>query len=447
MPRRTTTEPQNKTRLAFNPATISVSLKLRRLREARGLKLRAVARTMAVSASQLSAWELGRRLPDPSTTAFILAVLRVDYSTAQRIITQARQSTVPDLADTDHRDHAALGWHYEHLADRTTIWAPALIPDLLRTPEHDLSLFTHPVADTDLDDAYAAALPQRRDDLADLTRRYTFLIGDTALRACPPLLHHDQITYLRAMAQQRNITIVIVAAQVCPPGLVAPFTLFEKDRITIAAALRHHHASTYLTDPSALNRFRRTATRLRKLGTTTITDLDDQPHDHVPQLEEHRRALSTSATADDAGHDAVTAPQALPHPSPPPSLPSTVPVIEPRRQLLNEPAPSPARHGGDSAAPEPDEPHRAHSVTHDPAASVLIPGVLVLGEQVARLRAARGLARDHLAAAIEVPASRLARLEHGHTVLSSLVDIAAMADVLGAPRAELATAALHDYEL
>lgn len=167
------------------PAAIGIGLQLRRARETRGLSLRAFARRLSIPASRLWELELARTLPDPVPTAFILGALGADYATTRRVVIQAQHAAAPEFVDIDHRDHAAIAWRYEHRADRVTVWAPTLIPDLLRTPSHDLALITRPLADTDLNDARAEALPQRRTDLDGSRRHYTFLIGDTALDTCP----------------------------------------------------------------------------------------------------------------------------------------------------------------------------------------------------------------------------------------------------------------------
>ncbi|WP_410675481.1 Scr1 family TA system antitoxin-like transcriptional regulator [Amycolatopsis sp. cmx-4-68] len=414
MPRRKSD--QNSGIIPQHPAVIGVGIRLRRIREARRLKLRAFARTLGVSPQALSLWERGQRLPPLSTVAFMLGKLGVDHTTAQRIIDQASQGELPDLVDTNHQDHAATGWRYEHLADHITIWAPTLVPELLRTPEYDVSLLTDVLANTDLGDAYALAVPQRRADLADRQRRYTFVLGDTALRACPAPLRHHQLEHLRWRARQPNVTITVVPADKCPAGLIAPFTLYKKDKSTIAAAIDHHHASTYITDRDALNRYHRTVTRLHTLGKNTISDDDS------------REATTQSGILSRTSAQAAVTAELRPHP----------PV---------EPAPSPDTSHDGIAGTDTYEPHAAPSRTQVKEVSASTSGELILGSRVAELRAARGLARSRLAAAIDVPVSRIVSLEHGAAILSSLADIAALADVLEVPRAEFAQAALHDLQV
>ncbi|MGW5742089.1 Scr1 family TA system antitoxin-like transcriptional regulator [Amycolatopsis sp. NPDC003861] len=426
---------------AYRPAAIGVGIKLRSHREQRGAKLRPLSESIGLYAQLLSNWELGIRLPGPTEAAFVLGKLEVDYSIAQRVINLAIQGNIPDLVDTDHRDHAAIGWHYEHLADQTTVWAPTLIPDLLRTPEHDLSVLNHPLADAHAE-AYAFALRQRREDIADPQRHYTFFIGTTALSTCPPQLVHDQLAYLQKLDRHSNITISIVPAEVCPPGLIAPFSLFETDSTTIAAVVHHYHASTYITDSDALSRYRETVTRLRNLHLITVGAAAEHLRLRAPLPASGSPELGSSAFIGDDDSEAGT-PSDRPRDDGLP--PRTAAAAEPYPCPMPLSAPSPsAEHHGDNAG---SQTHPVPLQAQDQATLIFTPGQLVLGKQVARLRTARGLAQDRLATATGVALSRIRKLEHARTAITALADIAALADVLGVSRIEMAAAALHDFHI
>ncbi|MDS0140575.1 helix-turn-helix transcriptional regulator [Amycolatopsis sp. CM201R] len=62
------------------------------------------------------------------------------------------------------------------------------------------------------------------------------------------------------------------------------------------------------------------------------------------------------------------------------------------------------------------------------------------------LRDAHGLSQDQVAAAAGISRWSLSRLELGKTTPTSLALVAALADVLGGDRAELARRALRDFE-
>jgi transcriptional regulator with XRE-family HTH domain len=255
--------PHHDRNLGQAPGTIAVGAALRHHRTARGISLRKLATMIDGHASVISSWETGKRTPDLVSLARILGVLDLDQATTNRITDQAVRANHSAFVDADHRDHAALSWHYEHLATHTTTWAPTLVPDLLRTPAHDLYLLDHPLTDTDDADARSLAMPERRDAFDHHTRRYTFLIGATALDACPPPIHADQLALLGSEAARPNITIRIVPAGVCPPGLITPFTLYQEGKTTLVVAVHHHLASTYLAHRETLAHYHRAEAWLR----------------------------------------------------------------------------------------------------------------------------------------------------------------------------------------
>lgn len=109
-------------------------------------------------------------------------------------------------------------------------------------------------------------------------------------------------------------------------------------------------------------------------------------------------------------------------------------------------APGPASPESVAANPHPRESSAASPPFPESFVSAYLPDHVTLGRQLTRLRTARGLSRPRLADAIGVPPSRLTQLEHGHTIAPAIADLAALADALAVPRAELATAALRDFQ-
>ncbi|MFJ9782575.1 Scr1 family TA system antitoxin-like transcriptional regulator [Amycolatopsis sp. NPDC101161] len=390
MKRRHTTYVPQRGSAEHKPAALGFGLTLSQLRIARGLSMRALSHKIGSYPQQVFSWEHGR-IPDPADAAFIAGTLGAHHTTAQRIIDHARQAALNNLVDTDHREHAAIAWHYEHLADHTTIWAPTLIPDLLRIPALDLGLLNHPLVNHDHVDAHADAMPQRRADLADPRRRYTILIGDTALQSCPEHLRTDQLDHLATQATRPNITILLLSHQACPPGLIAPFILFSINSAAIAVATHHGHATTYLTDRDALTRYCATATWLRKTASTIETSQAQNRQTATPPLHEH----------------------------PAPSEPT------PRLATM--------------ASPTPPPPARPPRPPHDVAAPSM------LGPHVTRLRTARELDLPELAAVTDISEATLCRLERGIHIAFGLAEIAALADALGVSRTDFAGLAVGDY--
>ncbi|MEV6644369.1 Scr1 family TA system antitoxin-like transcriptional regulator [Amycolatopsis sp. NPDC051371] len=256
--------PEQAVNAVQTPASLAISVALRRARESRNVGLRAFARSLDISAQYLSALELGRRTPPIVTLAVLLTALKVDATTVDRLLQLARHSEDPDLVDSHAGHHEAIAWHFEHLSTDTITWAPALIPDLLRTPAHEIHLANHPLADPQDNGVRSFAAATRSRNFADRTRRYTFLIGDTALHACPTYIYADQLEHLRKLAVRPNVTIKIASSDACPPGLISPFTAYQQDKITLVVAVQHHHATTYLSARDTLGQYHRTVRWLRR---------------------------------------------------------------------------------------------------------------------------------------------------------------------------------------
>ncbi|MEV4049590.1 Scr1 family TA system antitoxin-like transcriptional regulator [Amycolatopsis sp. NPDC049688] len=258
------------------PAAVAVGLALRALRTARHIGLRQLAATLDLRAADLSSWETAKRNPPITAVAHLLGAHHADRATIQRILDQARHIDDPALVDTHGRDHTILASHYEHLATHVFVWAPTLVPYLLRTPEYHLHLLTHPFAGTGHADAPQSTEPPRRNGPADSDRRYTFLVGDTALHTCPAQLRAGQLDTLVRMAARPNITLRVVPTDVCPPGLINPFTLYGAHNVTLAAAVHHHRASTYLTGHDTLAAYKG-LTRMLLNHAVDLQSVEDTP--------------------------------------------------------------------------------------------------------------------------------------------------------------------------
>lgn len=261
------------------PASLAISVALRRARESRKVGLRAFARSRDIPVQYLSAWELGRRTPPIVTLAVLLTALKADATTVDRLLQLARYSEDPDLVDSHPGHHEETAWHYENLSTDTITWAPALLPDLLRTPAHEIHLANLSLSDPQGSDDRTHIVATRSRNLADRTRRYTFLIGETALRACPAYVYADQVEYLRTLANRPNVTIQIVPSDACPPGLISSFTAYQQDKITLAVAVRHHHATTYFSARDTLGQYHRTVRWLRghALGVADAVPIGNSP--------------------------------------------------------------------------------------------------------------------------------------------------------------------------
>ncbi|WP_328617230.1 helix-turn-helix transcriptional regulator [Amycolatopsis sp. NBC_00355] len=326
--------PRQSKKTSQPPPSLATSIALRQLRRARKFSLRRLAAAADINPSQLSSWETGKSTPPIVIFARLLGILRVDNATTRTILDLAGYAGQPGYIDARPHDHAALAWHYEHLATHVFQWAPTLIPDLLRTPAHDLHLLDHPLADLELADAQSKVAATRRANLGDLQRHYTFILADTALDACPPQLRTDQLTYLTALAHRPKLTIKIVPAAECGPAAGNPFTLFRDGTIVLAIAVHHNHASSYFAHRSPLAHHHRISkwlldhsvtvtdappsgtTRDDRAGTTSAAaNTDDATpaacpggsvSDHAPANPDPTSATSTPGVATSSTTDSAT---------------------------------------------------------------------------------------------------------------------------------------------
>ncbi len=344
--------PEQASNVVQTPAALATSIGLRQARQIRNIGLRALARSLDIPAQYLSGWELGRRTPPAVTLAMLLTALKADSATVDRLLHLARHSDDPDLIDSNPGHHEATAWHYESLSTETVTWAPALIPDLLRTPAHEIHLANHPLTDPQDNGARTLAAATRSQNLADSTRRYTFLIGETALHTCPTYLHADQLEHLRKLAAQPNITMQIVSTDTCPPGLLSPFTAYQERKITLAVAVPHHHATTYLSARDTLGRYHRTVRWLRENALDAVGSarwLDRHALDAVDALPISDSAPHVDAAASDLSRAGAILQQALDEATLPSGSARLVNRIDQTASRLRALPGSPERDGTDQS--------------------------------------------------------------------------------------------------
>lgn len=256
------------TEAALRPAVIALAGGLREARTQRGIGLRRLAAMVDLHYAALSSFELAQRTPPGTTVARILGVLRSPTEVCDQLIDLADRAHDRDFVDhTGHNDHL-LRTAYEQRSTRVTEWSPSLIPEALQTAEYaralrDTGLLAPEAADVGclLRTARQLALPDKTGP------QYTFLIGEAATRpdACTPDVLRDQLDQLHTWTRRPRITVRIVPAASCPPGLVEPFTLYERRAGALAVALRRHHgAAVYSTHQAALTTYEQTAQALQR---------------------------------------------------------------------------------------------------------------------------------------------------------------------------------------
>ncbi|WP_020661641.1 helix-turn-helix domain-containing protein [Amycolatopsis benzoatilytica] len=122
-----------------NPRARALGAALRTARSEANLDLPQLARHLGVSPGQLSGWEQGEPVPLPEEVAGILGALGVVGDRKARIRSLARAAagsawfTPGTQADRTHYETLVC---YERAAERLSVWAPILVPDLLQIPDY-----------------------------------------------------------------------------------------------------------------------------------------------------------------------------------------------------------------------------------------------------------------------------------------------------------------------
>ncbi|MGW5742395.1 helix-turn-helix domain-containing protein [Amycolatopsis sp. NPDC003861] len=255
------------TEAALRPAVIALAGGLREARNARGFGLRRLADMVDLHPSALSSFELGQRVPEDTIVAHILGVLGSPQNVREHLIDLARRSHDRDLVDRGGHAQQYLRTAFEQRAIRVTEWSPSLIPEALQTAEYARALRDTGLLASEAAKAGCLLRTARQLTLSGKSGPlYMFLIGEAATRpdACPPDVLHDQLDQLRTWATRPRVAVRLVPTADCPPGLIEPFTLYERRAGALAVALRHHQGSgVYSTHQAALTTYKKVAQALQ----------------------------------------------------------------------------------------------------------------------------------------------------------------------------------------
>ncbi|WP_310969110.1 MULTISPECIES: DUF5753 domain-containing protein [unclassified Amycolatopsis] len=151
-----------------------------------------------------------------------------------------------------------------------TEWSPTLIPEVLQTAEYARALRDTGLVDPEAADVGCLLRTARQLALSDEPGPpHTFLIGEAATRpdACNADVLREQLDQLRTWGRRPRINLRIIPTADCPPGLVEPFTLYERRGGALAVGLRHQHGAVYSTHQATLATYEKAARALRRHAT------------------------------------------------------------------------------------------------------------------------------------------------------------------------------------
>jgi transcriptional regulator with XRE-family HTH domain len=219
--------------------------RMRRSRNVSGAKL---GKIVGISQPTVSRLENGIGLPDPHVVAQIASALGAGDAETRHLVDLAEQA---HNRMTDWRPVALLSMgqrnvaQWEANADELRFFEPSVIPGLLQTTEYAravLSSFQELLApgspgrrEAAVSEAVSARV-QRQEVLADQRKRFYFLIGEGVLRhlICPPEMMAAQISRLREVAKQDNVSVDIIPTdsrwEMVP---LHGFTLFDATSVSI----------------------------------------------------------------------------------------------------------------------------------------------------------------------------------------------------------------------
>jgi transcriptional regulator with XRE-family HTH domain len=251
----------------LNPRARALVSALRSIRQQYGITSRDLSRRMGFSHAFVSHWETGRRVPSPDEVAALLGELRVtgpERDRIMRLATDAAESGWPGVVGLP--GHIVKALDCERWADEVVEWAPALIPELLQTPEYARATFdgaSHVEAES------RALLRGGRREVVDhgiAPVRFAALISETALRE--PIgsarVMVDQLGQLAESAQRPNISIQIVPTLIgWHPGLAGAFTMYHFAESPEILYFPHYGSGVFCTESDHVLQHHRALDTLR----------------------------------------------------------------------------------------------------------------------------------------------------------------------------------------
>ncbi len=197
--------------------------------------------------------------------AYLLGIIGASEATLNQLIDIADRVDDADFFDPTGRDESVLRDGFEQLSTQVFEWSPTLFPKRLRSAGYSKAI----------QESGLPNLGTTVGDLVPVTARvcsadgseplYTFLLGEAATRpdAFSPSVLCDQIEEVATASKLLRISVGLVPASFCPPGLVEPFTLYEDDADAFGVAIQHHRGAAFLTSQASVKAYAETAKWLR----------------------------------------------------------------------------------------------------------------------------------------------------------------------------------------
>jgi transcriptional regulator with XRE-family HTH domain len=245
--------------------------KLLALRQRAGLSGAALASRLGTTQPRISRIETGRTIPS------------LDDVRAWAQATNASQAELQELAALlQHLAATATSWRILHrlgLTERQReigelekqatsicVFQPTMVPGLLQIADYARRVMSHgnPSDQADIDAAVQKRL-ERQTILYDKTKRFEFLLTETALRwrPGPPEMMRAQLDRLVSVANLPNVEFGVIPLEVeAPDAYLHPFVIFELADDPLVT-VETYSAEMQVSDPQDVAVYRRTVDRLR----------------------------------------------------------------------------------------------------------------------------------------------------------------------------------------
>lgn len=235
---------------------------LRKLREGRGMNMRALAEASGQAIANLSHWENGTRLPSEERLGKLLDPQALDAPAAERerlfdLRRRADEGPGQFIAGSPSiGDQLTKLIEYEQVARRIVTVAPLKLPGLLQTADYARAVFR---GLSDIETRVRLRVG-RRDILTrrDPVELLALIDSEVLVRpVAPAVVMIEQLRHLLTMGERPNIEIRVVSST--HPGhtpmLDGPFIFFEFPAAGPIVHLEHRRASLFLNEPDDIEGF------------------------------------------------------------------------------------------------------------------------------------------------------------------------------------------------
>jgi transcriptional regulator with XRE-family HTH domain len=223
-----------------SPRRRALAAALKQVRIDRQVGQRELARRLDIQHARLSHWESGARLAPIEYVAALLQELRVGPAEKDRILELAKNAHEPNWLSTGTEGLSpglAGVLDCEQTAQVVTAWAVTTIPGLLQTSDYARAIITagdtlanRNPADNRVDRILLTRMGRR--DILTRANPVTFLalISERAIREVvgSPAIQADQLRHLLKMANQPNVSILVVPSGIgWHPGFAGAFVIYD----------------------------------------------------------------------------------------------------------------------------------------------------------------------------------------------------------------------------